>query len=75
VITELKFQVEEDRRIEETLISQLEEKEKMIENLEAKIVTLRKDIKKDMQHKNTKTLDEIINNQRPYYDMSRLVYN
>jgi hypothetical protein len=72
----LKVQVEEDRRIEEILRSQLEEKEKMIERLEAEVVTLRKDLqKKDMQQNSTKTLDNIINNQRPYYDRSRLGYN
>jgi hypothetical protein len=44
MITKLKVQVEDDRRIEETLISQLENKEKMIERLEAEAITLRKDI-------------------------------
>jgi hypothetical protein len=48
------------------LRNQLEDKEKMIESLEAEIVTLRKDLqKKDMQQNNTKILDEIISNQRP----------
>jgi hypothetical protein len=68
--------VEEDRRIEETLRSQLEEKEKMIESLEVEIVTLRKDLqKKKMKQNNTKTLDEIINNQMPYYDRFKVGYN
>jgi hypothetical protein len=41
----------------------------MIERLEAEGVTLRKYLqKKDMQQVSTKTLDKIINNQRPYYD-------
>jgi hypothetical protein len=35
IIMKLKIQVEEDRRIEETIRSRLEEKEKMIESLEA----------------------------------------
>jgi hypothetical protein len=61
----LKVQVEEDKRIEEILRSQLAEKEKMIERLEAEAVTLRKDIqKKEMQQYNTNTLDKIINNQK-----------
>jgi hypothetical protein len=42
----LKVQIEEDKRIEEALKEQLEEKDKIIGNLEAKIVTLRKDIQK-----------------------------
>jgi hypothetical protein len=68
----LNIQVEEDIRIEETLRSQLEEKEKMIESLEEEIVTMRKYLQ---QQNSTKILDEIINNQRPYYDRSRLGYN
>jgi hypothetical protein len=76
IITKLKVQVEEDRRIEEILRSQLAEKEKMIERLEAEAITLRKYLqKKDMQQDSTKTLDKIINNQRPYYDRSGLGYN
>jgi hypothetical protein len=38
----LNIQVEEDKRIEYILKGQLEENDKMIERLEAKIVTLRK---------------------------------
>jgi hypothetical protein len=39
----------------------LEEKERMIEGLEEKIVTLRKDLqKKDMHQSSTKILDDII---------------
>jgi len=40
----LKFQIEEDKTIEEILRSQLEEKEKTIGSLEEKIVSLRKDL-------------------------------
>jgi hypothetical protein len=47
MITNLKVQIEEDKRIEEALKEQLEEKDKIIGNLEAKIVTLRKDIQKN----------------------------
>jgi hypothetical protein len=72
----LKVQVEEDKRIEEILRSQLAEKEKMIERLEAYAITLRKYIpKKEMQQDNTKTLDNIIKNQRTYYDMFGIGYN
>jgi predicted RNase H-like nuclease (RuvC/YqgF family) len=46
MITNLKVQIEEDKRIEETLKEQLEEKDKIIGNLEAEIVTLRKDLQK-----------------------------
>jgi hypothetical protein len=42
MITNLKVQREEDKRIEEELKEQLEEKDKIIGNLEAEIVTLRK---------------------------------
>jgi hypothetical protein len=48
----------------------------MIERLEAETITLRKDLQKnDMQQDSTKTLDNIIKNQRPYHDRSRLGYN
>jgi hypothetical protein len=46
MITNLKVQIEEDKIIEEALKEQLEEKDRNIGNLEAKIVTLRKDIQK-----------------------------
>jgi hypothetical protein len=46
MITTLKVKIEEDKRIEEALKEQLEEKGKIIGNLEAEIVTLRKDIQK-----------------------------
>jgi hypothetical protein len=46
MITKLKAQIEEDKRIEEALKEQLEEKDKIIGNLEAEVVTLRKDIQK-----------------------------
>jgi hypothetical protein len=42
MITNLKVQIEEDKRIEEALKEQLEGRDMIIENLEAKIVTLRK---------------------------------
>jgi hypothetical protein len=46
MITKLKVQIEEDKIIEEALKEQLEEKDKIIGNLEAEVVTLRKDIQK-----------------------------
>jgi hypothetical protein len=45
-ITNLKVQIEEDKIIEEALKEQLEERDKIIGNLEAKIVTLIKDLQK-----------------------------
>jgi chromosome segregation ATPase len=74
-ITNLKVQIEEDKIIEETLKEQLEERDRIIGNLEAEIVTLRKDLqKKNMQNK-SKVLDEIISNQNPHHNKSRLGYN
>jgi hypothetical protein len=46
MITNLKVQIEEDKRIEEALKEHLEGRDKIIENLEAEIVTLRKDLQK-----------------------------
>ena len=75
MITNLKVQIEEDKRIEEALKEQLEEKNKIIGNLEAKIVTLRKDIQKKNMQNNSKVLDEIINSKKYHHDKSRLGYN
>jgi DNA repair exonuclease SbcCD ATPase subunit len=46
MITKLKVQIEEDKRIEEALKEQLEGKDGIIVNLEAEIVSLRKDIQR-----------------------------
>jgi hypothetical protein len=46
MITNLKVQIEEDKRIEEALKEQLEGRDNIIAKLEAKIVTLRKDLQK-----------------------------
>jgi len=46
MITNFKVQIEEDKIVEESLKEQLEENDRNIGNLEAKIVTLRKDIQK-----------------------------
>ena len=52
MITNLKVEIEEDKRIEEALKEKLEERDMIIGILEAKIVTLRKDIqnKKNAKH-------------------------
>ena len=75
MITNLKVQIEEDKRIEEALKEQLEEKDKIIGNLEAEIVTLRKDLQKKNMQNNSKVLDDIINSQRPNHDKFGLGYN
>jgi hypothetical protein len=72
MITKLKVQIEEDKRIEEALKEKLEEKDKIIGNLEADIVTLRKDIQKK---NSSKVLDDIISSQKSHLDKSRLGYN
>jgi hypothetical protein len=46
MITRLKVQIEEDKRVQEALKEQLEEKDKIIGNFKVEIVTLRKDIQK-----------------------------
>jgi seryl-tRNA synthetase len=75
MITNLKVQIEEDKRIEEALKEKLEEKDKIIGNLEAEIVTLRKDIQNKNMHNSSKFLDEIISSQKSHHDKSRLAYN
>ena len=59
MITKLKVQIEEDKIIEEALKEQLEEKDRIIGNLEAEIVTLRKDLQKRSMQNNSKVLDDI----------------
>jgi hypothetical protein len=46
MITELKIQIEEDKRIEEALKENLEERYRIIGYSEARIVTLRNDLQK-----------------------------
>jgi vacuolar-type H+-ATPase subunit H len=72
MITNLKVQIEEDKIIEEALEEQLEERDRIIENLEAEIVTLRKDIQKKNMQNSSKVLNDIINSQRPNHDKSGL---
>ena len=75
MIIKLKVQIEEDKRIEEALKEQLEERDKIIGNLEAKIVTLRKDLQKKNMQNNSKVLDEIISSKKSHHDKSGLGYN
>jgi endonuclease III-like uncharacterized protein len=75
MIKKLKVQIEEDKRIEESLKEQLEEKDNIIGNLEAEIVTLRKDIQKKNMQSSSKFLDDIISSQKLHLDKSRHGYN
>jgi hypothetical protein len=75
MITNLKVQIEEYKIIEESLKEQLEERDKIIGNLEEEIVTLRKDLQKKNMQNNSKVLDDIINSQKPHHDKSGLGYN
>jgi hypothetical protein len=75
VITNLKVQIEEDKRIEEALKEQLEGRDRIIGNLEVQIVTLRKDIQKKNMQNNSKILNDIISSQKPHHEKSRLGYN
>jgi hypothetical protein len=72
MITNLKVQIEEDKRIEEALKEQLEERDMIIENLEEEIVTLRKDLQKNNIQNSSKVLNEIISSQRPNHEKSGL---
>jgi hypothetical protein len=74
MITKLKVQIEEDKIIEEALKEQIEAKDRIIGNLEAEIVTLRKDIQKKNMQNSSKVLDDIINSQKSYLDKSELGY-
>jgi DNA repair exonuclease SbcCD ATPase subunit len=75
MITKLKVQIEEDKRIEEALKENLEEKDRIIGNLEAEIVTLRKDIQKKNMQNSSKVLDDIINSKKSHLDKTGLGYN
>jgi hypothetical protein len=75
MITKLKVQIEEDKIIEEALKEQLEEKDRIIGNLEAEIVTLRKDIQKKNMQNSSKVLDDIISSQKSHFDKTGLGYN
>jgi seryl-tRNA synthetase len=75
MITNLKVQIEEYKRIEESLKEHLEEKDKIIGNLEAKVVTLRKDLQNKNIQNNSKVLDDIIRSQKSHHDKFVLGYN
>ena len=75
MITNLKVQIKEDKRIEEALKEQLEEKDRIFGNLEAEIVALRKDVQKKNMQNSSKVLDDIISSQKSHLDKSRLGYN
>jgi hypothetical protein len=75
MITKLKVQIEEDKKIEEALKEQLEEKDMIIGNLKAEVVTLRKYLQQKNMQNNSKVLDNIINSQRPHHDRFDLRYN
>ena len=72
MIINLKVQIEEDKRIEESLKYQLEGRDRIIQNLEVDIVTLIKDLQKKNISNNSKVLNDIISSQRPNHDKSRL---
>jgi hypothetical protein len=74
MITRLKVQIEQDKIIEESLKEKLEEKN-IIGNLEAKIVTLRRDIQKKNMQNSSKVMDGIINSKKSHLDKSVLGYN
>jgi hypothetical protein len=75
MITILKVQIDEDKRIEEALKEQLEEKDKIIGDFEVDIVTLRKDIQKKNMKNSSKVLDDIISCKKSHLDKSGLGYN
>ena len=75
MITNLKVQIEEDKRIEEALKEELEEKVNIIGNLEADVVTLRKYLQKKNMQNNSKFLDDIIKSKKFHHDKSRHGYN
>ena len=64
-----------DKIIEKALKEQLEGKDRIIGNLEAEIVTLRKDIQKKNMQNSSKVLDDIISSQKSYLEKSGLGYN
>jgi hypothetical protein len=75
MITKLKVQIEKDKRFEEALKEKIVGKDRIIGNLEAEIVTLRKDFQKKNMQNSSKVLDDIINSQKSYLDKSGLGYN
>ena len=68
MITKLKVQIEEDKRIEEALKEQLEGKDRIIGNMEAEVVTLKKDIQKKNMQNSSKFLNNIISCKKCHLD-------
>ena len=54
---------------------EVSDSDRTIGNLEAEIVTLRKDIEKKNMQNSSKVLDDIISSQKPHLDKSKLGYN
>jgi hypothetical protein len=75
MITKLKVQIEKDKRIEEALKEQLEEKDKIIGKLEVEVVIIRKDIQKKNMQNSSKVLNGIISSQKSHLYKSGLGYN
>jgi predicted RNase H-like nuclease (RuvC/YqgF family) len=64
-----------NKRIDGALKEKLEEKDKIIGNLEAEIVELRKEIQKKNMQNSSKVLDDIISSQKTHLDKSGLGYS
>jgi hypothetical protein len=75
---DLRIQLEGAKVIEETLKRQLEENKKITKNMEAEIVSLRKELQKKNIQLNfgsgTKILDELICNKKTLYDKYGHIY-
>jgi capsule polysaccharide export protein KpsE/RkpR len=82
IVIILKTQLEEEKRIEEVVRSQLKEKEENCEKLEAEIVSLRKELEKTTNQlsrslkfgKSTEILDNILSYQRSPFIKTGLGY-
>jgi hypothetical protein len=75
MVFDLKIKVEEDKIIEESLKEQLEEKDRIIGNFKAEIVTLRKYLQHKNMENNSKVSDNVIKSERPHNDKFRIGYN
>ena len=71
-------QLEEAKMIEESLAKQLEENLRVKENLEAEIISFRKDLqKRDLNQSfenRSKILDQILSSQKYFHDKHRFGY-
>jgi hypothetical protein len=78
-IITLKVQIEEGKKIEEVLKSQLKERENICNSLESEIVYLRRELERSSTNikyeKSSTTLNEILNHQRSPFDKTGLGYN